>query len=340
MVRLAVAYQSRGWPMRRREFIMLVAGAVSGPSAAQAQQSTMPVIGYLSSRSPGESDAVASAFRQGLAEAGYVIGQNVTVEYRWAEGHYDRLPALAAELIGLKVAAILAAGGPPSALAAKNATSTIPVIFSAADDPVGIGLVASLSRPGGNVTGMSVFNSALVAKRFGLLHELVPAAGTIAYLTNPANPSTKFEVRIAQEAAKTFGIDLQILNATNDQEVEAAFTRLAELHAGAIIVAGEPYFDSRRAAIVNLAAKYAVPASYGWRENVVLGGLLSYGTSLTDSYRNAGVYCGRVLKGEKPADLPVMQPTKFQMTINLKTAGTLGLTVPAALLTSADEVIE
>jgi putative ABC transport system substrate-binding protein len=268
------------------------------------------------------------------------VGQNVTVEYRWAEGHYDRLAALAAELVGLKVAAILAAGGPPSALAAKKATSTIPVIFSAADDAVGLGLVASLSRPGGNVTGISVFNSALGAKRLALLHEIAPAAGTIAYLANPANPSSRSEIKVVQEAAQTFGIDLQVLNATNDQEVEAAFARLAELHAGAIIVAGEPYFDSRRAAIVGLAAKYAVPASYSWRENVVLGGLLSYGTILTDSYRNSGVYCGRILKGEKPANLPVMQPTKFEMTINLKTAKALGLTVPPALLIGADEVIE
>jgi putative ABC transport system substrate-binding protein len=300
----------------------------------------MPVVGFLSSRSPGESDAVAASFRQGLAEVGFVVGQNVAIEYRWAEGHYERLPALAAELVGLKVAAILAAGGPPSALAAKNATSTIPVIFSAADDPVDIGLVASLSRPGGNVTGMSVFNSSLVAKRLAILHELVPAAGTIAYLMNPASPTAEFEVKTAQEAAQTSGIDLQILKASNDQEVEAAFARLAESRAGAIIVAAEPYFDSRRAAIVALAARYAIPASYGWRENVALGGLLSYGTILTDSYRRAGGYCGRVLKGEKPADLPVMQPTKFEMTINLKTARSLGLTVPAALLTGADEVIE
>ena len=331
--------------MIRREFIRGIAAAAAAcpllwPFDARAQQPAMPVIGFLSSRSPAESEMVAAAFRKGLAEAGFVVGQNVAIEYRWAEGNYQRLPALAAELVGLKVTAILAAGGPPSALAAKRATSTIPVIFSAADDPVGLGLVTSLSRPGGNITGMSVFNSALVAKRLAILHELVPAAATIAHLTNPANPSAAFEVKTVQEAAQTSGIDLQILKASNDQEVEAAFARLAETHAGAIMVAAEPYFDSRRAAIVALAAKYAVPASYGWRENVVLGGLLSYGTNLPDSYRNAGGYCGRVLKGEKPADLPVMQPTKFEMTINLKTARTLGLTVPAALLTGADEVIE
>jgi putative ABC transport system substrate-binding protein len=326
--------------MKRRDFIATLGAAAVWPLAARAQQPAMPVVGFLSSRSPGESDAVAAAFRQGLAEAGYVVGQNVAIEYRWAEGRYERLPALAAELVGLKVAAILAAGGPPSALAAKHATSTIPVIFSAADDPVAVGLVTSLSRPGGNVTGMSVFNSELVAKRLELLHELVPSAKIIAYLANPGSASIVHELKTAQEAAQRFGIDLEILKAGKDAEVDAAFARLAELHAGAIIVAAEPYFDSRRAAIVALAAKYAVPASYGWRENVALGGLLSYGTILTDSYRKAGGYCGRVLKGEKPADLPVMQPTKFEMTINLKTARTLGLTVPPALLTGADEVIE
>lgn len=327
--------------MRRRQLIKLVAGAAaSWPLAVRSQQPGMPMVGFLSSRSPGESAAVVSAFREGLGAAGYIVDQNVVIEYRWAEGHYDRLPALAAELVGRRAAAILAAGGPPSALAAKKATSTIPIIFSAADDPVGLGLVESLSRPGGNITGMSVFNAALGAKRFELLHELAPSARAVAYLANPANPSAQLEVKAVQEAAKSFGIDLQVLNATNDQEIDAAFSRLAELHAGAIIVAGEPYFDSRRAAIVGLAAKYAIPASYSWRENVAMGGLLSYGTSIADSYRNSGIYCGRILKGEKPADLPVMQPTKFEMTINLKTAKTLGLIVPPALLTRADEVIE
>jgi putative ABC transport system substrate-binding protein len=330
--------------MKRREFIAGLGVAATSsfvrPLAVRAQQSPMPVVGYLSSRSPGESETVVSAFRQGLGESGYVVGQNVEIAYRWAEGHYDRLPTLAAELVGLKVAAILAAGGPPSALAAKKATSAIPIIFSAADDPVGLGLVESLNRPGGNITGMSLFNSVLGAKRLSLLHELVPSAGTIAYLANPANPSAQLEVKALLEGAKASGIDLQVLYASNDQEVEAAFARITELHAGAIIVAGEPYFDSRRAAIVRLAARYAIPASYGWRENVAMGGLLSYETSIADSYRNSGIYCGRILKGEKPADLPVMQPTKFEMTINLKTAKALGLTVPPALLTGADEVIE
>jgi putative ABC transport system substrate-binding protein len=326
--------------MERRAFIAGLAAAVTWPLVARAQQSAMPVVGYLSSRSPSESATVAAAFRQGLAEAGFIVGQNVAIEYRWAEGHYDRLPALAAELVHLKVAAILAAGGPPSALAAKEATSTIPVVFSAAGDPVGLGLVASLSRPGGNVTGMSLFNATLVAKRLALLHELIPSAGTVAYLTNPANPSGKLEMTAVQEAAKTLGLDMQAMDASTDQEIEAAFARLTEQRIGAVIVAGEPFFDSRRSAIVELAAKNAIPASYSWRENVLLGGLMSYGTTINESYRQSGNYCGRILKGDRPADLPVMQPTKFEMTINLKTARALGLNVPPALLTAADEVIE
>jgi ABC-type uncharacterized transport system substrate-binding protein len=330
--------------MKRREFIAGLGAAAGSPfiltQSSRAQQSPVPVIGFLSSRSPAESTGVASAFRQGLGEAGFVAGQNVAIDYRWAEGNYDRLPALATELVGLRVAAILAAGGSPSALAAKKATSKIPIIFFAVDDPIGVGLVESLSRPGGNVTGMSVFASALVAKRLGLLPELVPSAKTIAYLTNSSIRTTRLEVQSAQEAAKALGVDLQVLSASNDQEIEAAFAGLAELKAGAIVVAGEPFLDSRRAKVVALAAKHAVPASYGWRENVELGGLLSYGSVLKDSYRNAGIYCGRILKGEKPADLPVMQPTKFELTINLKTAKALGLTVPAAILTGADEVIE
>jgi putative ABC transport system substrate-binding protein len=326
--------------MKRRAFIAGLGATAAWPLVARAQQSAVPVVGFLSSRSPNESAAVAAAFRQGLTEAGFSVGQNVTIEYRWAEGHYDRLPALAAQLVELKVAAILAAGGPPSALAAKKATSTIPVVFSAADDPVGLGLVASLSRPGGNVTGMSLFNATLVAKRLALLHELVPAAGVVAYLTNPANPSVKLEIKAAQEAAGKFGLDLQVVDASTDQEIGAAFAHLVERHIGAVIVAGEPFFDSRRGAIVELAAKDAIPASYSWRENVAIGGLLSYGTPINESYRNSGVYCGRILKGERPSDLPVMQPTKFEMTINLKTAKALGLNVPPTLLTAADEVIE
>ena len=325
--------------MKRRQFIAGLGAVSAWPLTARAQPQALPVIGFLSSRSPGESEAVVAAFRGGLSDTGYVVGQNVAIEHRWAEGNYERLPALAAELVGLRVAVILSAGGPPAALAAKRATTTIPVVFSAADDPVGLGLVESLSRPGGNVTGMGLFNSALSAKRLGLLHELVPSA-KLAYLVNPANPSAQSEVRDAQNAAMALGVELHIVKASTDQELEAAFESLVRLGIGGVVVAGEPFFDSRRAAIVGLAAKYAIPASYGWRENVTLGGLLSYGTSITDSYRASGVYCGRILKGERPADLPVMQPTKFHLAINLKTAKSLGLSIPPALLTGSDEVIE
>jgi putative tryptophan/tyrosine transport system substrate-binding protein len=324
--------------MRRRDFIVGLGTTVVTALAASAQQA-LPLVGFLSSRSPGESEGVGAAFRQGLADSGYVVGQNVAIEYRWAEGSYDRLPALAAELVGRHVVAILAAGGPPSALAAKKATTTIPIVFSAADDPVGLGLVQSLSRPGGNVTGMSMFNSTLSAKRLSLLHEFVPAA-TIAYLTNPANPSSQLEVEAVQEAAKAASIDVKVFSASNEREIEAIFDGLSAQRIGAIMVAGEPFFDSRRSFIVGLAAKHAVPASYGFRDYVALGGLFSYGTDLADSYRRAGVYCGRILKGERPADLPVIQPTKFELIINLKTAKSLGLNVPPALLTGADEVIE
>jgi len=326
--------------MRRRDFIAGLGMAAAVPASARAQQPSIPFIGFLSSRSPAESEAVVAAFRKGLAESGFVVGQNVAIEYRWAEGRYDRLPTLAAELAGMHVAAILSAGGPPSALAAKRATTTIPIVFSGSDDPVGLGLVESLSHPGGNITGMSLFNATLSAKRLALMHELVPASATIAYLTNPANPGARIEVNSVQEAAKTLSIDVKVLNATNEQEIEKAFADLVAQHVGAVIVAGEPFFDSRRVFIVGLAAKHAIPASYGWRENVAIGGLVSYGTSINDSYRNAGIYCGRILKGERPADLPVMQPTKFELTINLKTAKSLGLDVSPALLTGADEVIE
>ena len=326
--------------MKRREFIAGAGVAAIWPFVARAQQPAMPVIGFLSSRSPGESEAVVAAFRQGLADTGYVVGQHLAIEYRWAEGQYDRLPGLAAELVGLRVAAILAAGGPPAALAAKKATSTIPIVFSAANDAVGLGLVASLGQPGGNVTGMSLFNTALAPKRLELLRELIPSVKVVAYLTNPANPGAQGEVREVQAAAEVTGIELRVLHASSEDELDAAFARLTEVHAGGLLVAAEPFFDSRRARIVALAAKAEIPTGYGWRENVALGGLTSYGTSLPGSYRQAGVYVGRVLKGEKPADLPVMQPTKFEFTINLKTAKALGISVPPTLLARADEVIE
>jgi putative ABC transport system substrate-binding protein len=332
--------------MQRREFIMLMVIMLMGgaadawPRAAHAQQPATPVIGFLSSRSPNESAGVVAAFRQGLREAGFVEGQDLTIAFRWAEGRYDRLPALAAELVGLRVAVLYSAGGPPSALAAKAATSTIPIVFAAANDPVELGLVASLNRPGGNITGMSLFASDLWAKNVELLKELVPAVSVMAYLVNPSSPSVATYLKGATQAAKTLGIDIHPLNASTEREIDEAFASLGALRAGGLIVPNEPFLDSQRERIAALAARYAIPALYNFREYVVAGGLVSYGPSLPDSYRRAGIYAGRILKGEKPADLPVQVPTKFEFVINLKTSKNLGLTIPPALLTRADEVIE
>jgi putative ABC transport system substrate-binding protein len=327
--------------LRRRDFITFLGSAAAAwPLAARAQQPAMPVIGFLSSRSPGESAGVVAAFHQGLREAGFVEGQNLVIAFRWAEGRYDRLPALAADLVGLRVAVLLAAGGPPSALAAKAATPTIPIVFSAVNDPVQLGLVASLNRPGGNVTGMATFTSGLGAKNVELLKELVPAAAMIAYLVNPSNPSAEIYAKEAVTAASALGIEVPVLNASTEHDLDEAFASLVKLGAGGLTVTGEPFFDSQRDRIVALSARYAVAAIYTFREYVVAGGLMSYGTSLPDSYRRAGIYVGRALKGEKPADLPVMQPTKFELVLNLKTAKALNLQIPPKLLALADEVIE
>ena len=327
--------------MRRREFITLLVGAAAAwPLAARAQQGAIPVIGFLSSRSPGESAGLVLAFRQGLQEAGFVEGQNASIAFRWAEGHYDRLPALAAELVELRVAVLFTAGGPPAAFAAKAATQTIPVVFSAALDPDRIGLVASLNRPGGNVTGMSIFPSQLAAKSVQLLKELRPAATLIGYLVNPSNPAAHLYAEEASNAAKALGIAVHILNASTESNLGEAFASLAKADAGGLVVPAEPFFDSQRDRLVALAARHAIPAIYGLREYAVAGGLMSYGASLPDSYRRAGIYVGRVLKGEKPADLPVQQATKYDLVLNLKVARALGLTIPPMLLARADEVIE
>ena len=326
--------------MRRREFIAGLGGMAAWPITAAAQQLAMPMIGFLSSRAPGESANVLAAFRDGLRETGFVEGQNLAIAFRWAEGHYDRLPALAADLVKLRVAALFAAGGPPSAFAAKAATSTIPIVFSAVNDAVSLGLAASYNRPGGNVTGMSLIAWEMWAKGFELLKEVVPAATVIAYLVNPTNPGVENYLKGSTAGASVPGIKVHVLKASTENDLQEAFASLQSLRADGLIVPNEPFFDSQRDRIVALSARHAVPAIYSIREFVVAGGLLSYGTSLSDSYRRAAVYLGRVLKGEKPADLPVQLPTKFELVINLKTARTLGLTIPPTLLARADEVIE
>ena len=327
--------------MKRRDFITLLGGAASAwPLAARAQQPATSTIGFVSSRAPGESAGVVAAFRQGLGEAGFVEGQNLAIAFRWAEGRYDRLPALVAELVNLRVAVLFAAGGTPSALAAKEATSTIPVVFSAVNDPVRLGLVPSLNRPGGNVTGMSLLNPELVAKSAQFLKEAVPAAAVIAFLVNPSGPSAEIYGKEVPATVRALGIQIRVLNASTEHDLDESFASLGKLGVSGLVVPAEPFFDSQRERIVSLAVQHAVPMISSLREYVVAGGLMSYGPSLPDSYRRAGIYVGRVLKGEKPADLPVMQPTKFDLVINAKTAKTLGLKLPDNVLALADEVIE
>jgi putative ABC transport system substrate-binding protein len=329
--------------MRRRDFIILLAGAMGGwPSALRAQQKTMPVVGFLSagSVSPGPSAPNVAAFRQGLSEAGYVDGQNLAIEYRWAEDRYDRLPALAADLVGRKVDLIVTSGGTPGVQAAKSATSTIPIVFTLVSDPVGLGLVASLARPGGNLTGFSNISTLLTPKRLELLSELVPQAKEIALLVNPTNPNAEPMIRDMQEAARTKGVQLPILKAGTESEIDAAFATLVELHVGALVVGADAFFNSRREQLVALASRHAVPAIYAQVGFTASGGLISYAISNTDVFRQAGIYAGKILKGAKPADLPVQQPTKFELVVNLNTAKALGLTVPPSILARAHEVIE
>ena len=319
---------------------MLLGGAAVGwPLKARAQK-PMPVIGYLSSGSPESDDFRATAFRQGLNETGYTEGRNVAIEYRWAPGQYDRLPALAADLVRRQVTVIAAAGIPPT-FAAKAATSRIPIAFLAGVDAVEFGLIASLNRPGGNITGVAILTAELAAKRLELLHELVPSAAVIALLVNPTDPAaTQSETRNLQDAIRSVGLQLHILPASTASEIDRAFGALVELHAGALIVSTAPLFTNQRAQIVALAARHAVPAIYVWREFVSAGGLMSYGTDLADTYRQMGIYTGKILKGAKPADLPVQQVVKVELVINLNTARVLGLTIPHVLLGRADEVIE
>ena len=323
--------------MKRREFITLLGGAAAWPLAARAQQ---PVIGYLHIASPGPFAPFVGAFRQGLREAGYVEGQNLAIEYRWAEGRYDRLPAMAAELVGRQVSLIAAQGGAAAAAAAKEATGAIPIVFSMGGDPVKEGIVASLSRPGGNVTGISVLTTQLAAKRLEIMREVVPKADVIAMLVNPTNMTNLEQLRDSQEAGRALGLRIHVLEASSAGDFDPAFAAITRMRIGALVVGAEAYFHSQRERIVGLAMRHAIPTIYEWREFADAGGLMSYGTDLAEGYRLVGVYAGRILKGAKPAELPVMQATKVQFVVNLKTAKALGLTVPLPLLGRADEVIE
>jgi putative ABC transport system substrate-binding protein len=326
--------------LKRREFIALLGAAAAWPLAARAQQGVTPVVGFLNTLGQNDRPDLPAAFRRGLTETGYVDGRNVAIEYRFAENQHDRLPALAADLVGRKVAVIAATGGGASILAAMAATKSIPIVFTTGGDPVKEGYVASLNRPGGNVTGVSWFSTLVAGKALGLLHELVPNAAVIALLANPKLPETARTVSDAQEAARTLGRQLLVLNASTPSEIDAAFATMRERRVDALLVGSDPFFSSRRQQIVTLATRDAIPAIYTNHEFVEEGGLISYGNDTADGYRRAGVHVGRILNSASPADLPVDQATKFQFVINLKTAKTLGLEVPPGLSARADEVIE
>ena len=327
--------------MRRRDFIKAIAvSAATWPLAARAQQATLPVVGFLSSGSRQAFASNVKALFEGLGEIGYVEGQNVSIEYRWADGQYDRLPIMADELVRRPVAVLITSGGTVSARAAKAATASIPIVFATADDPVAVRLVTSLNRPGGNLTGVSFISGVLGAKALELLHEVVPAANLVGVLVNPDSPSAVTQLRHTHEAANAIGTKILDLQASTENDIDTAFTTLLQQHAGALVVVADPFFYLRREQFVTLAARHAVPAVYFFREYVIGGGLMSYGASLHDAYQQLGAYAGRILKGEKPADLPVVQPTKFEFVLNLKTSNALGLTIPSGVLAIADEVIE
>jgi putative tryptophan/tyrosine transport system substrate-binding protein len=327
--------------MKRREFIRLLGGGVvAWPLASRAQQPVTPVIGFLGSASPDLWANRLLAFHQGLSEVGYDVGRNVRLEYRWAEGEYDKLPMLAADLVRHQVAVITAAAGNPTASAAKGATTTIPIVFLLGVDPVEVGLVASLNRPGGNLTGVTVLAGELGPKRLELLHEVVRPTGVIALLVNPTSPATDSETRLVQIAARPLGLQIEVLKASTEREISAALETLVQLRAGGLMIGGDPLFTSRQEQLASLVVRYAIPAIHHFREFVKAGGLMSYGGSPIDAWRQVGIYTGRILKGENPADLPVQQSTKVELIINLKAAKTLGLTIPLSLLARADEVIE
>jgi putative ABC transport system substrate-binding protein len=326
--------------MRRRELIVGVSvAAILWPCTVRAQKA-LTVIGFLSSRSPEDSSAQVAAFRQGLAELGYVEGENLAIEYRWARGDYERLPALAADLVGKPVRVLATVGGEISALAAKAATSTIPIVFAMGSDPAQAGLVESYNRPGGNITGIDIFTDTIEAKRIGLLLYLVPQATTIGYLVNPDNPVAKAQQRAVEEAAHALKLEVLVLSASNDGEIDKAFETMVQQHVGALAVGAAAFFDTRRAKLLAFQSQHRLPTVYQFREYAAAGGMMSYGPNGADAYRQVALYVGRILKGEKPADLPVMRPTKFELIINLNTAKALGLTVPLLLLAQADEIIE
>ena len=327
--------------MRRREFITLLGcAAVAWPVAARAQQPAMPVIGFMSSRSPEDSAHLVEAFRGGLAEGGFVEGQNVAIEFRWARGQYDLLPTMAVELVSRRVNVLTTAGGEPSALAAKRATSTIPIVFGLGSDPVSAGLVESYNRPGGNATGVTLLTRLMEPKRLGLLRDLMPGVALVGVLLNPSYPIAEHQLQDIEEAARRIDQPIVVVKASTDVELDAAFAALVREHADALLVGADPYFDTRRDRIIDFARRQRLPAIYQFREYALAGGLLSYGVSITDAYRQYGVYTAAVLKGAKPADLPVLQPTKFELVINLRTAKALGVKISDNLLTLADEVIE
>ena len=327
--------------MGRRELLVALGGAAAAwPLAARAQQPAMPVVGFMSARSPEDSAHLVAAFRRGLGESGFIEGQNVAIEFRWAHGQYDRLPALADELVRRQVNVLVAVGGEPSPLAAKRATSTIPIVFGIGSDPVSIGLVESFSRPGGNVTGVTLMTALMEPKRLGLLRELVPGVPLVGVLLNPVFPPAARQLQELEQAARTIGQRLVVTKASTDEELNAAFAVLVQERIGALLVAADPYFDTRRDRIIALAAQHRLPAIYQFREYAVAGGLLSYGISITDGYRQYGVYAASILNGAKPADLPVQQVVKFELVINMKTAKALNVTISDNLLSLADEVIE
>jgi putative tryptophan/tyrosine transport system substrate-binding protein len=326
--------------MKRREFITLLGGAAAWPLAARAQQPAMPVIGYLGAQSPAAFASRVTAFRQGLGETGYAEGRNVAIEFRWAEGQHDRLPSLAADLVARKVAVIVAPGGPPAAIAAKSVTTTTPIVFEMGADPIAVGLVASLNRPGGNLTGVSSLNVELTPKRLEILHETIPAGAVVAVLLNPTSPTADSQLTNLQVAARALGLQLHVLHASTQRDFDPVFATLLQLRASGLVVASDTFFGTHSEQLAALTARHAVPAIHQSRDFTLAGGLMSYGGSFVESHRQAGVYTGRIIKGDKPADLPVQQVTKVELLINLKAAKTLGLTFPLALLGRADQVIE